>query len=50
VNATSTKATGTPAIEPLSIGEVAQRITVVRGQRVLLDTDLARCKRLAAAS
>ena len=29
-------------IEPLSIGEVAQRITVIRGQRVLLDADLAR--------
>lgn len=31
-----------PAVEPLSIGEVAQRILVVRGQRVLLDADLAR--------
>jgi hypothetical protein len=31
-----------PAGEPLSIGEVAQRILIVRGQRVLLDTDLAR--------
>jgi hypothetical protein len=30
------------AIEPLSIGEVAQRIIVSRGQRVLLDADLAR--------
>jgi hypothetical protein len=30
------------AIEPLSIGEVAQRIITVRGQRVLLDADLAR--------
>lgn len=30
------------AIEPLSIGEVAQRIVVIRGQRVLLDADLAR--------
>jgi len=30
------------SIEPLSIGEVAQRITVIRGQRVLLDADLAR--------
>ncbi len=30
------------AIEPLSIGEVAQRIIVIRGQRVLLDADLAR--------
>lgn len=34
--------TTTPAIEPLSIGEVAQRITIIRGQRVLLDADLAR--------
>jgi hypothetical protein len=42
VNATSAKAVSTTAIEPLSIGEVAQRITVVRGQRVLLDADLAR--------
>jgi hypothetical protein len=31
-----------PAVEPLSIGEVAQRILIVRGQRVLLDADLAR--------
>jgi ORF6N domain len=31
----------TPAVEPLSIGEVAQRILIVRGQRVLLDADLA---------
>jgi len=29
-------------IEPLSIGEVAQRILVIRGQRVLLDADLAK--------
>jgi phage regulator Rha-like protein len=28
-------------VEPLSISEVAQRITVIRGQRVLLDADLA---------
>ena len=27
--------------EPLSIGEIAQRIRLIRGQRVLLDTDLA---------
>jgi hypothetical protein len=27
--------------EPLSIGDVAQRIQIIRGQRVLLDTDLA---------
>lgn len=26
---------------PLSIGEIAQRIHLIRGQRVLLDTDLA---------
>ena len=31
-----------PTVEPLSIGEVAQRILIVRGQRVLLDADLAR--------
>ncbi len=31
-----------PAVEPLSIGDVAQRILIVRGQRVLLDADLAR--------
>lgn len=42
VNAATAKTASTPAIEPLSIGEVAQRITVVRGQRVLLDADLAR--------
>ena len=29
------------AFEPLSIGEVAQRIVLIRGQRVVLDTDLA---------
>jgi hypothetical protein len=28
-------------IEPLSIGEIAQRIQLIRGQRVLLDSDLA---------
>ena len=27
--------------EPLSIGEIAQRIQLIRGQRVVLDTDLA---------
>lgn len=31
----------TELIEPLSISEVAQRIQLIRGQRVLLDTDLA---------
>lgn len=30
-----------PNAEPLSIGEIAQRIHLVRGQRVVLDTDLA---------
>lgn len=29
------------AFAPLSIGEVAQRIVLIRGQRVVLDTDLA---------
>jgi ORF6N domain len=29
------------AFEPLSIGEVAQRIILIRGRRVVLDTDLA---------
>jgi hypothetical protein len=29
------------AVEPLSIGEVAQRIHLIRGQRVVLDVDLA---------
>jgi hypothetical protein len=29
------------AFEPLSIGEMAQRILFIRGQRVVLDTDLA---------
>ena len=29
------------AFEPLSSGEVAQRIVLIRGQRVVLDTDLA---------
>ena len=42
-SATSTaSAANTPAtFEPLSIGEVAQRIVLIRGQRVVLDTDLA---------
>jgi len=31
----------TPHAEPLSIGEIAQRIHLIRGQRVVLDTDLA---------
>jgi hypothetical protein len=26
---------------PLSIGDIAQRIRLIRGQRVILDTDLA---------
>ena len=30
-----------PNPEPLSIGEIAQRIHLIRGQRVVLDTDLA---------
>ncbi len=33
-------ATVTPTV-PLSIGEIAQRIQLIRGQRVVLDTDLA---------
>jgi ORF6N domain len=37
----STPPTSTPSIDPLSIGEVAQRIQLIRGQRVVLDTDLA---------
>jgi hypothetical protein len=40
MNAT-TEQTSTPDIEPLSIGEVAQRIQLIRGQRVIMDTDLA---------
>ncbi len=32
--------TATPTV-PLSIGEIAQRIQLIRGQRVVLDTDLA---------
>jgi hypothetical protein len=40
--ATTASAPNTPAaFEPLSIGEVAQRIVLIRGQRVVLDTDLA---------
>lgn len=35
------KASSTAPVEPLSIGEMAQRIIIVRGQRVLLDADLA---------
>ena len=31
----------TPSVEPLSIGEVAQRSQLIRGRRVILDTDLA---------
>jgi hypothetical protein len=31
----------TPAPAPLSIGDIAQRIHLIRGQRVVLDTDLA---------
>ena len=33
--------TDTAATQPLSIGEIAQRILLIRGQRVLLDSDLA---------
>ena len=40
--ASTASAANTPAtFEPLSIGEVAQRIVLIRGQRVVLDTDLA---------
>ena len=40
--ATTASAPNTPAaFEPLSIGEVAQRIVLIRSQRVVLDTDLA---------
>jgi hypothetical protein len=42
MSSAAAKSASTAAIEPLSIGEVAQRITVIRGQRVLLDADLAR--------
>jgi hypothetical protein len=41
MNATGTPPASTPSIDPLSIGEVAQRIQLIRGQRVILDTDLA---------
>lgn len=34
-------ATGATSTNPLSIGEVAQRIHLIRGQRVVLDADLA---------
>jgi hypothetical protein len=41
-SSTKASAANTPAaFEPLSIGEVAQRIVLIRGQRVVLDTDLA---------
>ena len=33
--------TDTAATQPLSIGEIAQRILLIRSQRVLLDSDLA---------
>ena len=33
--------TTSPVSAPLSIGEIAQRIHLIRGQRVVLDTDLA---------
>ncbi|MGQ0712088.1 MAG: ORF6N domain-containing protein [Rhodoferax sp.] len=37
-----TRAANTGAdLQPLSIGEIAQRIQLIRGQRVLLDADLA---------
>ena len=38
MNATDSTA---PKPAPLSIGEIAQRIHLIRGQRVVLDTDLA---------
>ena len=37
----STTDSTTPTAAPLSIGEIAQRIHLIRGQRVVLDTDLA---------
>ena len=37
----STTSPTPPAAAPLSIGEIAQRIHLIRGQRVVLDTDLA---------
>ncbi len=33
--------TTSPATAPLSIGDIAQRIHLIRGQRVVLDADLA---------
>ncbi|GBU14685.1 DNA-binding protein [Polaromonas sp.] len=36
-----TTATPVPDTAPLSIGEIAQRIQLIRGQRVVLDSDLA---------
>lgn len=41
MNSAATTTTAPAAFEPLSIGEVAQRIVLIRGQRVVLDTDLA---------
>jgi hypothetical protein len=41
MSAAPAKASAAVAFEPLSIGEVAQRIVLIRGQRVVLDTDLA---------
>ncbi len=38
---TASTTSAATAFEPLSIGEVAQRIVLIRGQRVVLDTDLA---------
>ena len=35
------KSTEATEAEPLSIGQIAQRIRLIRGQRVILDTDLA---------
>ena len=37
----STTASTLPNTAPLSIGEIAQRIHLIRGQRVVLDADLA---------
>jgi hypothetical protein len=37
----STRASKLPNTAPLSIGEIAQRIHLIRGQRVVLDADLA---------
>lgn len=41
MSATSSATSAPSLIEPLSIGEIAQRIQLIRGQRVVLDTDLA---------